>query len=156
METVGLGLFYEDLPLGRQFKTIGRTVTEADITAFVACTGMVEVLFTNREFLEHESDIKGRPAPGALVYCFAEGLLVQATMQHTGFAFLHMELNVEGPVVAGDTLHAECEIIEARLSRSRPGRGLVRTRVRVVKQDGTAVLTYTPLRMVKCRAGDAR
>ena len=68
METVGLGLFFEDLPVGRQFKTIGRTVTEADITNFVNCTGMVEVLFTNTEFLEHESDIKGRPAPGALVY----------------------------------------------------------------------------------------
>jgi hypothetical protein len=27
----------------------------------------------------------------------------------------------------------------------------VRTRVRVVKQDGTPALTYTPLRMVKCR-----
>jgi hypothetical protein len=46
METVGLGLYFEDLPVGRQFKTIGRTVTEADITNFVNCTGMVEVLFT--------------------------------------------------------------------------------------------------------------
>jgi len=27
----------------------------------------------------------------------------------------------------------------------------VRTRVRVVKQDGTTALTYTPLRMVRCR-----
>ncbi|MBV9859518.1 MAG: MaoC family dehydratase N-terminal domain-containing protein [Alphaproteobacteria bacterium] len=151
METVGLGFFFEDCTVGRRFKTIGRTVTEADITNFVNCTGMVEVLFTNFEFLEHESDLKGRPAPGALVYCFADGLLVQATMQHTGFAFLHMELTVEGPVVAGDTIHAECEIVEARLSRGRPGRGLVRTRVRVVKQGGTVVLTYTPLRMVKCR-----
>ena len=151
METVGLGLYFEDLPVGRQFKTIGRTVTEADITNFVNCTGMVEVLFTNTEFLAHDSDIKGRLAPGALVYCFAEGLLVQATMQHTGFAFLHMELTVENPVLAGDTIHAECEIVEARRSQSRPGRGLVRTRVRVVKQDGTTALTYTPLRMVKCR-----
>ena len=151
METVGLGFFYEDLPVGRRFKTIGRTVTEADITNFVNATGMVEVLFTNREFLAHDSDIKGRLAPGALVYCFAEGLLVQATMQHTGLAFLNMELNVSGPVFAGDTIHAECEIIEARLSRSRPGRGLVRTRVRVVKQDGATALVYTPLRMVKCR-----
>ena len=41
METVGLGLYFEDLPVGRQFKTIGRTVTEADITNFVNCTGMV-------------------------------------------------------------------------------------------------------------------
>src|SRR5262249_25872993 len=151
METVGLGLYFEDLPVGRQFRTIGRTITEADITAFVNCTGMVEVLFTNTEFLARESDIKGRPAPGALVYAFAEGLLVQATMQHTGFAFLHMELTVESPVVTGDTIHAECEVIEARLSRSRAGRGLVRTRVRVVKQDGTTVLVYTPLRLVKCR-----
>ena len=83
METVGLGLYFEDLPVGRQFKTIGRTVTEADITNFVNCTGMVEVLFTNLEFLAHESDIKGRPAPGALVYAFSEGLLTQSTMQHT-------------------------------------------------------------------------
>ena len=151
METVGLGLYFEDLPVGRQFKTIGRTVTEADITNFVNCTGMVEVLFTNTEFLAHESDIKGRPAPGALVYSFAEGLLVQSVMQHTGLAFLHMELSVESPVVAGDTIHAECEIIEARRSQSRPGRGLVRSRVRVVKQDGTVALTYTPLRMIRCR-----
>ena len=152
METVGLGFYFEDLPVGRQFKTIGRTVTEADITNFVNCTGMVEVLFTNLEFLAHESDIKGRPAPGALVYAFAEGLLTQATMQHTGFAFLHMELNVEGPVLAGDTIHVECEVVESRRSASRPNRGLVRTFNRVRRQDGTVVLTYNPLRMVKARS----
>jgi acyl dehydratase len=151
METVGLGLCFEDLPVGRQFRTIGRTVTEADITNIVNCTGMVEVLFTNLEFLAHESDIKQRLAPAALVYAFAEGLLVQSTMQHTGFAFLHMELNVENPVFAGDTIHAECEITEARRTKNCPDRGLVRTRVRVIKQDGAAALTYTPLRMIKCR-----
>ncbi len=154
METVGLGFCFEDLPVGRQFKTIGRTVTEADITNFINCTGMVEVLFTNLEFLAHESDIKQRLAPAALVYAFAEGLLVQSTMQHTGFAFLHMELNVESPVIAGDTIHAECEVIEARRSRSRPDRGLVRTRIRVVRHDGTVALTYTPLRMIKCRGAE--
>ena len=153
METVGLGFHFEDLPVGRQFKTIGRTVTEADITAFVNCTGMVEVLFTNLAFLASESDIKGRLAPAALVFAFAEGLLVQATMQHTGLAFLHMELDVRNPVFAGETIHAECEVIEARLSKSRPGRGLVRTRVAVVKEDGTLALTYTPLRFVRCRQG---
>jgi len=114
---------------------------------------MVEVLFTNIEFLREESDIKQRLAPGALGYCFAEGLLVQSTMQHTGFAFLHMDMNVHAPVFAGDTIHVEVEVIEARLSKNRPGRGLVRTRNKVVKQDGTVAITYTPLRMVKCREG---
>jgi acyl dehydratase len=151
LEIVGLGFYYEDLPLGRTFKTIGRTVTEPDIVNFINATGMTEVIFTDMDFVAEESDIKGRVAPGALAYTFAEGLLVQATMQHTGFAFLHMELTIEAPVFAGDTLHVECEVIEARLSKSRPGRGLVRTRNKVVKGDGTVALVYTPLRMIKCR-----
>ena len=151
METVGIGFHFEDVPVGRQFRTIGRTVTEADIVNFVNCTGLVEVLFTNIEFLKSESDIKGRLAPAALVYTFAEGLLVQATMQHTGYAFLNMQLDVKSPVFAGDTIHVECEVTEARLSQSKPGRGLVRTSNRVVKQDGTVALVYTPLRMLKCK-----
>jgi acyl dehydratase len=151
METVGLGLHFEELPVGRRFRTVGRTVTEADIVNFVNCTGMVEVLFTNTEFLRLDSDIKGRLAPAALVYAFAEGLLVQATMQHTGYAFLNMQLDVKSPVFAGDTIHVECEVTEARLSQSKPGRGLVRTSNRVLKQDGTLALVYTPLRMIKCK-----
>ncbi|MBN8909063.1 MAG: acyl dehydratase [Rhodospirillales bacterium] len=108
---LGLGLYFEDLPVGRRFRTIGRTVTEPDIVNFVNATGMTEVLFTNLEFLAEESDIKGRIAPGALGYTFAEGLLVHATMQHTGFAFLEMELKIEGPLFAGDTIHVEVEVI---------------------------------------------
>jgi acyl dehydratase len=152
METVGLGMFFEDLPMGRKFKTIGRTVTDADITNFVNATGMVEVLFTNLEFLKEESDIKGRVAPGALGYTFAEGLLVQSTMQHTGFAFLDMKLEIKGPVLSGDTIHVECEVIESRRSKSRPGRGLVRTRNEIKNQRGEIVCVYTPLRMIKARS----
>jgi len=152
METVGIGFHFEDLPLGRRFRTVGRTVTETDIVLFINTIGMTEVLFTNIEFLEHESDIKGRVAPGSLVFCLAEGLLSQATMQKTGYAFLGMQLDIRAPVFAGDTIHVECEVISARLSNSRPGRGLVSTRNRIVKQDGTVVQEYTPLRMVKCRS----
>jgi acyl dehydratase len=150
-EVLGLGQYFEDLPEGRKFRTIGRTITETDLVNFIGITGMTEVLFSNVEFLRQESDIKQRVVPAALVYAFAEGLLVHATMQHTGFAFLHMELNVNGPTFVGDTIHVECEVIESRRSASRPNRGLVRTRNRVVKQDGTVVLTYTPLRMVKAK-----
>jgi acyl dehydratase len=155
METVGLGFCFEDLPLGRRFKTVGRTVTETDIVGFINTIGMTEVLFTNREFREHIAGYAGRLAPGSLVFCLAEGLLAQATMQGTGFAFLGMQLDIKGPTFAGDTIHVECEVTEARLSESRPGRGIVRTRNRVVKEDGTPVMEYTPLRMIKCRSGVA-
>lgn len=155
METVGLGFNYEDLPLGRQFKTIGRTITEADIVNFIGCTGLTEVLFIDMEFLKQESDIKGRVAPGALVYSMAEGLLAQSTMQHTGFAFLNMELNVLGPTLAGTTIHVECEVVEARLTR-KPGRGLVRTFNKIVDQNGDTLITYNPLRMIKCKDPTAK
>jgi acyl dehydratase len=151
IETVGLGIHWEDLPVGRKFKTVGRTITEADLVNFICCTGMLEVLFTNTEFLEKESAIKGRVVPGALVYTFAEGLLVQSVMQGVGLAFLNMELDIKRPTFVGDTIHVECEVIESQESRKRPGLGLVRTRNQVLKQDGAAALVYTPLRMVKGR-----
>ena len=57
LEYVGLGLFYEDLKLGRKFRTVGRTITEADLVNFINCTGLTEVLFTDTEFLKEQSDI---------------------------------------------------------------------------------------------------
>lgn len=156
METVGLGFYFEDLPLGRRFRTIGRTITETDIVNYINCTGLTEVLFTNLEFLKNDSDIKGRLAPGMLAYAFCEGLLAQATMQHRALAFLQMDVKMENPVFAGDTIHCEVEVIEARASKSRPGRGLVRTRNVVKKSDGTTVMVYTPMRMVKCRPTEAK
>jgi len=151
METVGLGFCFEDLPVGRKFKTVGRTLQDADICNFINVIHMTEVLFTDMEFVRTTSDIKGRLAPGSMVYCLAEGLLTQSTMQHTGYAFLNMELNVERPAFAGDTIHVECEVIESRRSASRPNRSLVRTRNRIVNQRGEVLITYTPLRMVKAR-----
>ena len=149
---VGLGMHFEDLPVGRKFRSLGRTIQDADICAFINVIHMTEVLFTDMEFLKNESDIKGRLAPGSLVFCFAEGLLTQSTMQKTGYAFLGMEMDIKNPAFAGDTIHVECEVIEARRSNSRPGRGLVRTRNRVVNQNGKVLMTYTPLRMIKCRS----
>ncbi len=41
----------EDPTIGRRFRTIGRTVTEADIVNFINCTGTAEVLFMSLDFL---------------------------------------------------------------------------------------------------------
>lgn len=145
---VGLGIPFEEWTIGRKFRTVGRTITDADITNFVCVTGMLEVLFTNLDYLEKESLIKGRLAPGALVYAFAEGLLMQSVMQHTGLAFLGMELKVNKPVLAGDTIHVQCEVTHARPT-SKPGRGIVIALNNVTNQHGDCVISYTATRMVK-------
>ncbi len=150
LEYVGLGIFWNDLEVGQKFRTIGRTVTETDIVNFIGGTGMVEVLFTDMEYLAEHAPMKGRVAPAALAYCFAEGLLVQATMQHTGLAFLNMELDVKGPTFAGDTIHVEVEVVELRPTR-KGGRAIVRSFNEIKNQKGEVVITYNPLRMIAGR-----
>ena len=87
--------------------------------------------------------------PGALVYAFAEGLLLPS-MQDTGLAFLGATLDVKRSTLVGDTIHVEAEVTEHRLT-SKGDRGLVRFANRVVNQDGETVLAYDPLRMLKRR-----
>jgi acyl dehydratase len=144
------GFYWEDLPLGRRFATSGRTITEADLAAFINLSWLTEELFANAT-ARAEQAIAGRVVPAALVYSFAEGLLTP-TIQHTGLAFLRAELDVKSPTLVGDTIHVECEVTERRPA-AKGARGLVRTLNRVMKQDGSIALVYTPLRLVRRRDG---
>ena len=147
METVGLGRCWEDMPVGYQFRTVGRTITETDLVNFISTTGMVEVLFTDTTYTQEHAPAGGRLVPGALVFSIAEGLAIQATLQGTGLAFIKMEYEVKSPTIVGDTIHVEAEVIESRPTSAGPDRGLVRTRNRIVNQKGETVIVYTPLRL---------
>jgi acyl dehydratase len=147
LPVVGRGFYYEDLKVGFRFRTHRRTIADSDLAGFVNLTWLTEELFTVQD--ESQRVIKGRPVPGALVYSFAEGLLLP-TMQDTGLAFLSATIDVKGPTVVGDTIHVESEVTEARLT-SKGDRGLVRFANKVVNQAGATVLEYNPLRMLKRR-----
>jgi acyl dehydratase len=138
---------WEDMPVGYAFKTVGRTVTETDLVNFVGCTGMVEVLFTDATYAAKHAPEGGRIVPAALLYSIAEGLTIQGTLQGTGLAFVHMDLNVKGPTFVGDTIHVEGKVLESRASSKNPDRGLVRTRNSIINQRGETVIVYTPLRL---------
>ena len=153
MRTVGLGIAWDELTTGERFKTIKRTITEADLVNFINVTGMVEMIFTDATFSETHGSIKGgRPVPGMLVYGFCEGLLVQSTMQMTGLAMLETNLKVIGPTNVGDTIHCEVEVLSVRPT-SKGDRGIVGTRNNAVNQHGETVLTYDVVRMMASRAG---
>ena len=145
MIVVGRGFAFEDLKLGFRFRTHRRSIAEADLAAFVNLTWLTEELFTVED--DSARAIKGRAVPGALVYAFAEGLLLP-TMQDTGLAFLNATLDVKGPTLVGDTIHVEAEVTEHRLA-SKGDRGLVRFANKVINQRGETVLEYNPLRLLK-------
>ena len=138
---VGRGFCFEDLRLGFRFRTHRRTIAESDLAAFANLTWLTEELFTVG------APASPRLVPGALVYSFAEGLLLP-TMQDTGIAFLGATLDVKAPTLVGDTIHVESAVTEHRLT-SKGDRGLVRFANKVLNQRGETVLEYNPLRLLK-------
>lgn len=152
MKLLGTGFHWDELTVGDQFRTYGRTITETDIINFVNLSGMLESLFVDAEYRAAHSAIKGHAAPAMLVLSLAEGLVLNATGQATGLAFLNMEMNVRAPVLVGDTIHVEIDVAEARKT-SKSDRGLVRTRNRIVNQRGEVVIDYAPQRLMAGSGG---
>ena len=146
LRTVGLGFTWEDYTVGDYFKTLGRTVTETDIVNFVGVTGMNEVLFTDHTFTIGVA-ATGRAAPAVLTYALIEGIICQHLIQGTGLAMLELEKKILAPVLVGDTVHGEIEILSVRQT-SKGNRGIVKTRNDIVNQRGETVITYEATRMV--------
>ena len=93
----------------------------------------------------------GRLVPGALVFSYAEGLVMQTGVIHgTGMAFLRADLSVQAPVFVGDTITVVVEVVAARAA-STGARGVVTTRNTVVKRGGGTVLVYEPVRLIRGR-----
>ncbi|QDG78866.1 MaoC/PaaZ C-terminal domain-containing protein [Labrenzia sp. PHM005] len=147
MKLLGTGFHWDELTPGDTFKTYGRTITETDIVNFVSCAGMLESLFVDAEYRKTHSAMSGHAAPAMLTMSLAEGLVLNATGQGTGLAFLNMEMTVKMPVFVGDTIHVEIEVEESRKT-SKSSRGLVKTRNRIVNQNGATVIEYSPQRLM--------
>lgn len=61
------------------------------------------------------------------------------------------ELKWLRPVHPGDRLRVETELLEKRLSASRPGLGLTKSRTTTFNQDGVAVMTFVANAMIRTR-----
>jgi acyl dehydratase len=65
------------------------------------------------------------------------------------------ELKWVKPVYPGDTLRCETEILEKRVSASRPEMGIFKSRMRVFNQDDVMVMTFVSNGLVATRPTDA-
>jgi len=143
------GLTYEEHAVGAVYQTLGRTVSEADICAFVNLCGFNEPLFMDMEYVARESVFKGRPAPGAMTFALSEGLIMQTGLIHgTGMSYLGGEIRIVSPVLEGDTLRVSVTITDKRETK-KPDRGIVTYRHEVTNQRGEIVLEATVKRMIK-------
>jgi acyl dehydratase len=61
------------------------------------------------------------------------------------------ELRWVRPVRPGDRLRVRVTVLEANRSRSKPDRGMLRSLVEVLNQDGDMVMSFKPMNLLRCR-----
>lgn len=144
IELLGQGKGWQELRVGQRFKTLRRTITEADLVNFIGVTGMLEVIFIDASY---SGAISGRPVPGALTYTFIEGLILQTLIQSKGLAMLELHQKIHAPVRVGDTIAADIEVISITPT-SKGDRAVVASGIEVTNQHGERVMSYTAVRLL--------
>jgi acyl dehydratase len=143
------GVNFEEHAIGAVYRTLGRTVSETDIVTFVNLCGFNEPLFYDMEFVKRESVFGRRAAPGALTFALSEGLVMQTGLIHgTGMAWLGGEVRVSAPVLEGDTIRVEVEVLDKRETK-KADRGIVTYRHQVLNQRDEVVLELKIQRMIR-------
>jgi acyl dehydratase len=136
--TPRLGLLYEDLFIGQEFRSPGRTITDADVVGFAALTGDFSEVHTSDVYAE-SSQFGKRIAHGMLGLAYAHGLMWARTemLRETAVAFLGISnWRFKEPIFIGDTIFVEYSVAEMRDSRSNPDQAIVTFDVRIVDQTG--------------------
>ena len=147
------GVTFEQHTVGAHYQTLARTVSETDIVNFVNLCGFNEPLFMDMEYVKKASVFGRRAAPGALTFSLSEGLIMQTGLIHgTGMAYLGGDLKIVAPVLEGDTIRVEIEVVDKRETK-KTDRGIVTYRHRVLNQRDEIVLEARVQRMIR-RASD--
>ena len=120
------GLWFDELELGQRFAhAIRRTVTETDNLLFTAMTHNPARLHLDEEYMRG-TEYGQRIVNSAFTLGLMVGISVGDTTLGTAVANLGWdEVRFPKPVLVGDTLRVESEVVELRDSRSRPDQGIV-------------------------------
>ncbi len=130
--------YFEEIQVGDEYLSPGRTVTEADIVAFAGLSGDYNVLHTDAEFMR-TSIFGERIAHGLLGLAIQSGLGMRAMPRPWAtLAFLGVRWRFKGPIKIGDTIKVRIKVVDKR-ETSKPDRGIVVLQRVIVNQRGEVV-----------------
>ena len=145
------GLWFEEFEPGVVYAhSPGRTVSEADNVLFTTLTMNAQALHLDAAWAATQpfgQRLVNSMFTLATIVGASVGQLTQGTIvANLGFS----EVSFPHPLFHGDTLYSESEVVEKRLSESRPGQGIVTLRHTGRNQDGTVVALATRAVLVWC------
>lgn len=143
-------LFFDDITVGQEWESQGRTVTEADIVNFAGLSGDFNPIHVDHEFAQ-TTPFRKPIAHGLLVLSIASGLGIHCPPMRT-LAFLAIrEWEFKTPVFIGDTIRVRTRVRTVAV-RARGRRAIVNWERQVVNQEGKVVQQGITETMVEGRA----
>jgi acyl dehydratase len=135
-------VFFEDLQLGQEYTSPGRTITETDVVLFAGLSGDYNVLHTDAEHMK-ASLFGERIAHGLLGLAIQQGLASRGEPTAAHGCFAGIKWKFKGPIRLGDTIHVRSRIIALKdgglEDGTMPGHGLVTVERQVINQRGEVV-----------------
>lgn len=139
-------IYYEDYELNHTRKTLGRTMTEADILIHAGQTGDHFPHHMDVEWCATQ-DFKKRLVHGTLTFSVGVGLTA-SVINPVAMSYGYDRLRFIKPVHIGDTLYTTVTISEKK-DHKRPEFGMVTEHLEVQNQRGEVVIACDHLLLVQ-------
>lgn len=136
------GRYYEDFAVGDVYEhRPARTVTQTDNTWFTLLTMNNHPLHFDDEYGQ-DTEFGRCLVNSCLTLSIVVGMSVSDVSYKTVANLGWDDVRLPNPVFAGDTLSAESEVVDKRVSESRPEDGIVTVRTTGYKQTGDPVIEF--------------
>ena len=142
--------YFEHYPVGAVFALGAFAVTEPEIIDFARLYDPQD-MHTDRELAAAgpfgQVIASGWQTIGLMMRLFVANFLPKNGLAAPGID----ELRWPTPVRPGDTIRVRATILAARVSRSKPDRGLLNVHVEGINQNDEVVLSMKPINMIRVR-----
>ncbi len=115
--------YFDEIEVGEEFESPGRTVTETDIVLFAGLSGDYNVLHTDAEFMK-KSIFGERIAHGLLGLAIQSGLFYRTGRVYATLALAGLKWKFKGPIKIGDTIRLRTRVSSKR-ETAKADRGVV-------------------------------
>ena len=146
-----LGLYYEDFEVGSEIRhSLSKTIFESDNNFFSLLTMNHHPVHTNSDYASRNQH--GRIlVVGTLVFSLAVGITVPDISGKAIANLGYEDVRHLNPVFLNDTIYVRTRILDKRVSKSKPDRGIIYVESIAYNKKGEDVLSFISNVIVKKR-----
>ena len=144
-----IGTYFEDFVIGQTiYHAASKTIFESDNNLFSLITMNHHPVHTNIDYAS-KSQHGQALVVGPLVFSLVVGITVSDISGKAIANLMYESIDHLLPVFVNDTIYARTEILEARLSKSKPDRGIIYVETTGYKQDKKDIIRFRRKVLIK-------